>query len=304
MKIVVLGAGAIGSLFGAFLSKTNTVVLVGRTAQKEAIQKNGLTITGKTMMNIHLSLEDSIHNVDIIPDLLLVTVKSYDTEQAVRDARSIIRDNTMVLSMQNGLDNLEKIEKTVPIENILGGVTTHGAFLKKPGLVEHTGIGQTVIGEWTQKKSDRLCQLVSRFNEAGIQTKASSDLIKELWVKAIINSSINPLTAFFSCINGYLLENPLLECIVEKICVESTLVACSENVSVSAPLMIRRTKQVVRDTALNYSSMLQSVQQEKKTEIDAINGVIVQKGRKHGKDVMLNALLVDLVTSLSGENHV
>ncbi len=298
MNIVVLGAGAIGSLFGGLLSQKNTVVLVGRTPHITAIRKSGLTITGKTPMTVHVSAEDSIDNVHMQPDVLIIAVKSYDTEEAIQEAKSLITNKTIVISLQNGLDNIEKIKKTVDVKNILGGVTTHGAVLVKPGLVHHTGIGQTILGELTGENTNRIVDLVSLFNEAGIETIKTTNFLRELWIKTIINSSINPLTALFFCKNGYLLENPLLENVMNQICKESTAVAISEKIAVTYEEMAEKTKEVVRMTAENYSSMLQSVQRETKTEIDSINGTILQMGKKHGVDVSLNEILVYLMQSL------
>jgi len=113
MNIVILGAGAIGSLFGALLSKKNNVLLIGRTPHIQAITENGLIITGKTNTTVKILAEESIKKVTFSPDLLVLTVKSYDTETAIKEAKSIIDDSTIVLSLQNGLDNIDTMEKVV-----------------------------------------------------------------------------------------------------------------------------------------------------------------------------------------------
>jgi 2-dehydropantoate 2-reductase len=238
-------------------------------------------------------------DVPISPNLILFTVKSYDTETAIKQILPLIRDETLVISLQNGLDNIEKIEQIVDKNHIFAGVTTHGAIFSNPGVIRHTGKGKTILGELDGQRSKRLENIVRLFNEAGIETQISDDIEKEIWAKAIINSSINPLTAFFNCKNGYLLENPLLGKIVETICEESTNIAQVEGIKLTAPDMIQRTKEVIRDTASNYSSMLQSVQQGKKTEIDSINGKLVTIGKQHRIDTSLNKILVELVTSLT-----
>lgn len=299
MKIVIVGAGAIGSLFGALLAKNNTIVLVGRAPHVTTIQHNGLNINGKTHLHVKLSAVESVKDVPISPDLILLTVKSYDTEAAIKQTLPLIRDKTVVVSLQNGLDNMEKIEHVVDKDRILAGVTTHGAIFSNPGVIRHTGKGRTVLGELNGTRSKRLENIVRLFNEAGIKTQVSDDVVKEIWAKAIINSSINPLTAFFSCKNGYLLENPLLHKIVEAISEESTNIAQAEGIKLTGPDMTQRTKEVIRDTARNYSSMLQSVQQRKKTEIDSINGKLVTIGKQHRIDTSLNKILVELVTSLT-----
>ena len=146
MKIMVFGAGAIGSLFGSFLAKDHEVVLFARASHVDAIKKNGLEIFGKTKMKLDIRAESSLKDIDFIPDLILLTVKSYDTETAIKQALDVFGDNTVVLSLQNGLGNIDVLKKYVDCEKIFAGVTTHGAFFSKPGVVEHTEIGDTVFG--------------------------------------------------------------------------------------------------------------------------------------------------------------
>ena len=299
MNIVVLGAGAIGSLFGALLSKKNNVILIGRTSHVNAIRKNGLSIGGKTQLNVKISAKDSINSIPFSVDLLIVTVKSYDTKSAVDQAKQIIRDRTVVLSLQNGLDNIKAIEHVVERRQIIAGVTTHGAFFSKPGCIKHTGAGKTILGELDGESSERIKNIETVFNQVGIKAVVSENIIKEIWVKAVINSCINPLTAFFGCRNGYILENPILEKIVETVCEESTSVANAYGVKLSYLDMVNKTKEVIRETSENYSSMLQSVRKGKKTEIDSINGALVNIGRTYSIDVPLNEILVSLVKTLS-----
>ena len=301
MNIVILGAGAIGSLFGALLYKKNNVLLIGRTSHVNAIRKNGLTINGKTQLNVKISAEDSVDAVSFSVDLLIVTVKSYDTESAIDQAKQIIHNKTVVLSLQNGLDNIKAIEHVVDRRQIIVGVTTHGAFFSKPGCIKHTGVGKTILGELDGETSDRIKNIENVFNKSGIETVVSKNIIEDMWVKAVVNSCINPITAFFGCSNGYLLENPLLEKIVEKVCLESTNVANAYGMNLSRQIMIKKTKEVIRETSENYSSMLQSVRKGKKTEIDSINGVLVDIGRTYDVDVSLNEILVSLVKTFSNQ---
>ena len=298
MNIVIFGAGAVGSLFGALLSKKNNVSLVGRTSHVNAIRKNGLNIRGITQLNVKIPAENSVDNVTVSPDILILTVKSYDTESAINQAKKIINEDTIVLSLQNGLDNVDKIKKVVDHKNITAGVTTHGVIFSKPGIIVHTGKGYTVLGELDGTKTERIKHVVSLFNEASIETKISTDILREIWVKAIINSSINPLTTFFQCKNGYLLENPLLENIVEKTCKESALIAKANGVYLSHQDMYKKTRDVIQNTAENYSSMLQSFKRGRKTEIESINGRIVEVGRKQGMEMPMNETLVYLVKSV------
>jgi len=292
MNIVILGAGAIGSLFGGLLSKKNNVSLVGRKPHVQTITKNGLKIIGKTQLNVRISAEDSISKVGFSPDLLILSVKSYDTETAIKEAKTIIGDNTVVLSLQNGLDNIEKICKVVDKKNVVAGVTTHGVFFSKPGIIKHTGIGETFLGELNGKKTERIVNIVECFNRVGIETIVSQDIIKEMWYKTIINSSINSLTAIFQCKNGYLLRNQILEKLVEKICKESTNIARTDGIGISYKNALEKTKEVIRITSENQSSMFQSIRKGGRTEIESINGKLVEIGKKYHIETLLNETLI------------
>lgn len=299
MNIVVVGAGAIGSLFGGLLSRKNTVVLVGRQPHIRVVQQEGLSIEGKTHLHRKITAVDSIKDVHIAPDLILLTVKSYDTEVTTKQIAPFLSNDTIVLSIQNGLDNIEKIRQAIERNHILAGVTTHGSIHSDPGIIIHTGEGKTILGELDGQCSERLEKIIRIFNEAGIETYATNDIKMEIWAKAIINSSINPLTTILQCKNGYLLDNPLLERIVTYICEESTIIAQKEGMQLTSAEMIQRTKEVITETAKNYSSMLQSIQQGKKTEVDSINGFLVSLGKNHGILTPLNEILTLIVHSLS-----
>ncbi|MCK5030993.1 MAG: ketopantoate reductase family protein, partial [Thermoplasmatales archaeon] len=121
MNIVILGAGAIGSLFGALLSKHHNVLLLGKKPHVSAIQSNGLRIQGKTMFHEKISATDTVNDVSFDVDLLLLTVKSYDTIKAIKQAKPIISKNTIVLTFQNGLDNIEKLQSVISKNQILAG---------------------------------------------------------------------------------------------------------------------------------------------------------------------------------------
>jgi len=295
MKIVIIGAGAIGSFFGGLLSDVCDVTLVGRKKHVEKIKNNGLRITGKTDKKIKINAVEKIKEINYKPDFLIISVKSYDTEKAIKQSQEIIGLDTIIVSIQNGLNNIVKIKKYVSEENIFSTITTNGVVFKEPGMIEHTGIGKTIIGSITNKNKEKLDLFSKKLNESGIKNIISGEIRKEIWVKAIINSSINPLTAFFKCKNGYLIKNPVLEKIVERVCIESTRIANLHGLNLSINDMIFKTKEVIHDTSDNYSSMLQSINNNKKTEIDSINGIIYKYGKEEKLDLFLNHMLFNLI---------
>jgi len=298
MNIVIFGAGAIGSLFGALLNEVNNVILIGRKPHITAIKKNGLKIEGKTNLKAKIKAEFSVDNITFKPDLLILTVKSYDTETAIIQAKKIITKDTIVLSLQNGLGNIEKITKHICSEKVIAGITTHGAFFSKTGVIKHTGKGMTVLGELNSKKTKRLDNIIKLFNKAGIKTAESKNILIDVWSKAIINSSINPLTTIFQCKNGHLSENPILEKLLEMICKESVNIANADGIDFSYFDLLTKTREVVKNTSDNYSSMLQSILNRKKTEIDSINGKLIEIGKKYKISTLINEILVNSVKSL------
>jgi len=298
MNIVIYGAGAIGSFFGGLLSKNNNVVLIGRKKHVEAINKYGLKIEGETNLNIKISADDDIEKISFTPDLVVLTTKSYDTEKAINVIKKNINERAFVLSLQNGLNNLDVIKKNIDNNRIMAGITTHGCLFLKPGSIKHTGFGKTIIGK-LEKNNSKVDEIAKIFNKSEIQTEISDNIARDIWIKGIVNSSINPVTAFFECKNGYLLKNPILENMIEKICYESAKVANAIELNLKTDDMLQTTKNVINDTSENYSSMLQSIKHSKMSEIDSINGEIVKKGKKEKIEVSLNELLVYLVKSKS-----
>ncbi len=137
--------------------------------------------------------------------------------------------------------------------------------------------------------------IAAAFTASGLTTRISRDIHNDIWVKTIVNASINPVTAFFSCPNGYLLTNPVLRHVIDDTCRESTRIAQTDGLTVTAADMIRTTRTVIRTTAQNSSSMLQSLQQGKPTEIDALNAALTRIGAQHHIDTPLNTLLATLI---------
>jgi 2-dehydropantoate 2-reductase len=290
MKILVMGAGAIGSLIGGLLSASGEdVTLVGRYAHVRAIKKKGLRISGLT---------EKVVKVDarlrpFPADLVLLTVKSYDTEDAIKMVP--LRENTVVVSIQNGYGNLEQISKYAK-GRAIGGITSHASLFLSPGHVKHTGYGDTVIGEQDGRITERVKKIKKIFSEAGIPTKVTRDIRREIWKKLIVNCGINAITALASCKNGEILSRKELREIMILAVKEATEVAKIE--TEIKENMLRKTIDVIRKTAENESSMLQDLKRGRRTEIDAINGAIVRIAEREGMEAPLNKVLYSLVKSI------
>jgi 2-dehydropantoate 2-reductase len=323
MRVLIFGAGAVGSLFGGMLSQKYDVTLLGRKKHMDTVKKNGLKISGKTNITVH---PRTAMNVEGTYDLIILTVKSYDTEKSIETLKPILDKNTVILSLQNGLGNEEiivnslknrvfsirydgKVQSTFPSilgkadslsrgnKGVLRGITNHGVIFVKPGEIHHSGIGETVIGEIDGMITDRIKKICSMFNDAGIKTMVSKDIKKEVWAKTIINSAINPVTAITGLKNGYLLKIPRLTKLMEQVCLEGVKVANASGVFFDYDVF-EKTKKIAEFTANNKSSMLQDIESRKRTEIDFINGAIVKIGKKRGLETPVNSMLTVLVKGI------
>ncbi|AOW80323.1 2-dehydropantoate 2-reductase [Halodesulfurarchaeum formicicum] len=219
-------------------------------------------------------------------DLLLLAVKSYDTATAMAEVESYLAD-TEVLTLQNGLGNIQTIREVVGENQVIGGTTTMAAFIPEPGRVRIESRGQTRIGRpWDG--TDGLDAVTETFRTAGFDIQAASDIRTAIWEKVLINVGINPVTALGRVPNGHLRSGPgreLLEAAIE----EAAQVAAAEGYHVADP--IEQAIQVVQDTATNRSSMSQDLQRGTRTEIESLNGAIVDRAEKHGIHVPVNRTL-------------
>jgi 2-dehydropantoate 2-reductase len=302
MKIVVFGAGAMGSFIGGLLSRKYEVTLIGRKPHIDAINTIGLKITGETDLLCRPPSFIRVTDLETKPDLLILTVKSYDTETAIKQALPIVEDHTTILSIQNGIGNIETIKKWVDHEGlqsqILGGTTCHGVTFIEPGHVHHAGSGDTIIGCFDRRNTTVTEEVSKMFNSVGLNSTVTTDISGELWSKGIVNASINPITAITGLKNRYILELQGLKMLMEQTCRESVSVAKAEGIKLDVNGLIGRTHSVIRQTGENKSSMLQDLERGKRTEIDAINGVIIETAKRHGIQTPINSVLYTLVKGI------
>ncbi len=296
--IVFFGAGSIGSLFAAKLANRYpdyTISVVGRKDHVDAIKKNGLRVSGESDFCVKVPAFESIDEVPSKISLLFLCVKNYQTEEAVVQIKDHLSKECVIVSLQNGLSHLEVLKQNFEDHEIVVGVTSHGAQKLQPGVIEHTGIGFTTIGNLTNASDKRLSQICTLFSESKIVTSSDVDIVSILWKKAIINSSINPITAFLEVENGQLANNPILKDFVSAVCAESCAIARARGFDIEFDSALDKTFEVIAQTKKNKSSMLQCVLAKKKTEIESINGVFVSVGSSLGIDAHLNSLLMHLI---------
>jgi 2-dehydropantoate 2-reductase len=294
MRICVFGAGSLGSAVGGILAANNEVVLIGRRQHVRAVRQKGLILTGSVARRVRVEAYEKVDETSP-PELLIITTKAYDTKEAVEICSDWAAPGTMVLTLQNGLGNLELL-RTWKRKRAFGGTITMGASLTAPGRVRVSGLGSVVIGSDMDAEG---AGLISRtFSSCGIPSKTSGNVWGEMWAKAIVNACINPTTAILKVPNGALLTSPSISRLVRDVCKECEVIADSCGVSLPYRPMISRVRAVARETSKNRSSMLQDVEPGRRTEINQINGIIAESGAMHGVPAPLNRALVAIVEAI------
>ncbi|MGI6065308.1 MAG: ketopantoate reductase family protein [Bacillota bacterium] len=306
MRVVVVGAGAMGSLTGGLLAQSGIEVILFDILKErvEPISRHGLIIEGSWGRQV-VRVQATTRTDDLNrADMLIVLVKSYDTRAAVWGVRNCIGSQTLVLTLQNGLGNVEAISGIVPVERVFAGVTSHGAMLTAPGTVRHNGGAKTYIGNVINREKDGAQNIARVLSMAGIETEVSPDIQGALWTKLIVNAAINPLTAISGLYNGELQEHRDILEIMQQIVNEAMGVAAAEKVKLQADDMLSYVKSICHATASNKSSMLMDILNGRRTEIDAINGMIVQKAKEHYLSAPVNETITHLVRVLERSNEL
>lgn len=300
MKIAIVGPGAIGTLFGLFLKKAKEDVFFLDHNQKRAqrLKRDGIKIEG--VSGTHRTDVNATANAKEIgpADLVVVCVKSYDTEDAMKDAKPLIDDRTMVMTLQNGVGNVQIIEEMVGEDRVIGGVTNQGANVKDWGHVIHAGRADTVIGKRDGRVLGPIRDVAKTLNRAGFQTKVSRDIDSIIWSKLIINVGINALTAITRLNNGRLIEYDGTRAIMKRLVAEAVKVAKRKRIKLIYDDPIQKVEFVCKATAKNVSSMLQDVRKKRKTEIDFINGAIVRQGSSYNIPTPANDQITDIIKTI------
>ncbi|MCD6434857.1 MAG: 2-dehydropantoate 2-reductase [Clostridiales bacterium] len=297
MKIAIIGAGAMGSLYGGKLCNAgNEVFLVDIWKDHvDKINNEGLTMleNDKEIISHPIAVTEA-KGIGIV-DLAIIFVKSIHTGDAVKNSSAILGENTLVLSLQNGYGNIEKIADYVKEENIIAGTTAHGATMIGPGYINHAGSGVTHIGLVTGKLNSRVEEVADIMKKAGFNTDVSVKVMELIWAKLIINVGVNALTAILKIKNGQLLDyKESLEMMRDAV-TEAVEVAKASGIVFDLEEVFEGVVDVARKTGQNKSSMFQDVLKSRKTEIEMINGAIVNEGNKYGVATPINGMLVNLI---------
>ncbi|MCH7681444.1 2-dehydropantoate 2-reductase [candidate division KSB1 bacterium] len=298
-NITIFGVGAIATLFGFFLNKvSDRITLFGAwTEQINAITENGLTFMDPdgNKWTRRLNITNNLHHVPPT-DVALILVKSYQTKRTGEQVKGVLRPNGLAVTLQNGLGNVEILQEALGEDRVVAGITYHAANLSALACVQHAGAGKTFLGMKVGRET-QLNEIVNLLNKAGIQTELIKNIASLSWSKLIVNAGINPLTALLEIENGDLLHDPLLGKILAATVQEVAAVATRHGISLPHSDPVEHVFDICRATARNRSSMLQDIVRGAKTEIEAINGAVVDLGVRYGIPTPVNQFLLEQVQS-------
>jgi 2-dehydropantoate 2-reductase len=293
--VVVLGAGAMGCLLAGLTARSRrSVALVDVVQEKVDALGSGIRFSGVEGEFV-VPVEATSDSGSLAPpDFLLFCVKAYDTRAAASQHAHLAGPQTLVITLQNGLGNIEAISDSIDPGRLLAGTTSLGANMIEPGHVHFAGRGKVELGELDGTLSDRLERSAALFRDSGVEVELSRDVQALLWSKLVVNVGINALTALLDVRNGVLLELPAARELMGRAVGEAVQVASRCGVVMNLDEAVAHVEAVARATARNRSSMLADVSAGRPTEVDQINGAVVERAAQHGIDAPVNEVLTRL----------
>lgn len=289
----ILGAGSIGCLFGACLRRAGVdVTLIARADGAAALRARG-GVTLQTDSGSALVAVPGVAAAALAGPVrqLLICTKAHQSAAALASIQPALAADAVLVLLQNGLGVREQLQPLLPQATILHAVSTEGAYQHERFHVVHAGRGHTLLGALDGAAQARAHAAAASLR-CELALRAVTDIGAHLWRKLAVNCVINPLSALHGCRNGELLQQPGIETSVAALCAEVSAVAAADGQALAPAALAAAAFEVMRATAANRSSMLQDLEQRRRTEIDFINGHVVALGARFGIDCPANRRLL------------
>ncbi|MHA1155207.1 MAG: ketopantoate reductase family protein [Candidatus Heimdallarchaeota archaeon] len=304
---LVLGSGSVGSLIGGLLTREGyNVFMIGRAPHITITGGNGLKIQGlieKQVEPINAGTFDYIYPiVEMLNDeinYIIITTKAHQTRQAAEEIMPIVCKHTTIVSIQNGIGTEEILQELYPDNLVLRGVTSIGVSRPKPGVVDYSGRGKTLIGYTTDAEKEKANLLVQALNKSGLETELESNIQGAVFTKTIVNCALNPLTAIHQVKNAEIYKQKVLRNKATTLAKEAWTVTKKLGIKLPVEDPVKYAMDVIKKTGENTNSMLSDVRNKKKTEIDFITGKIVSFADEleievpHNKEVYKEILAIE-----------
>ena len=306
LKVAVLGAGAMGCLFGGLLAEKglNVILIDVWKEHVDAINKDGLKMDGHggdRVIKVKATSDPS--SLDKV-DAIIVMCKATALEPALNSIKNIIGDKTVFMSFQNGIGHEAIIQSIVGNEKVIGGTTTQASNILGPGHIMNHGSLPSWIGEYEGGITDRIKEIADTFTAHNLETIAAEDVKKRKWMKLFALTAIGPLSAIFDLHHTDLYinnkANEVSRGLGKEIILETREVALADGVNVSEDECLFMFNKIVDSMQTNKSSMAFDVQYKRKTEIDFISGAVSKIGKKHGVKTPLNDLMYKMIKVKEG----
>ena len=304
MKFAVFGAGGVGSFYGGMLAKAGyEVVFIGRGKHLEAMKSKGLLIKSYKFGNWlvkedgnRVVFTDNYKVADKV-DVVLVTVKSYDTKNVAPKVAEILKDYGVAISIQNGIENEEILGEFLGEDRVLGATAFIGTYVESPGVVVHEAAGLLEIGELSGEITERVKELASLLGDAGIEVRVSKNIKYTLWKKLVWNVAFNPYSVVTGATVGEMLSMPETRDVLRNLMVECYKVAKEEGINLKSSVIEKYLSS--SPDLMNYkTSMLLDFERGKPLEIDGITGALIRRAEKHGLEVPYNRCIYATVKLL------
>ena len=302
MKIAIIGAGAMGSLFASYLSKDNEVFLIDHKKEKvEKINKEGIKVKENDGSTRHYKVGAYMYDDDIeIPDIIFNFVKTFKNQEALENISHIIGDDTILVSLQNGYGNDKDLERYQKKNNIVLGSTTHGSTLLSDGEIFHAGSGMTYLGENPHNKKS-IGVVKNALEKAGFEPEISQDIDKLVIEKLFINIGINAITALADKENSCIYKNKYAKDMSKLLVDEACQIFNLYGYNFDKEEVFSKVLATAEKTGKNTSSMRADLLRGNKSEIDKINQIIVEKARAKNQNSPYNEAISLLIKAKEGE---
>jgi 2-dehydropantoate 2-reductase len=303
-KIYVLGAGAVGCYFGGMLARGHhDVTFIARPERTAALNESGLEMDCKAFhetVQVKASADPSILSD---ADLVLLSVKSLDTERMLAEVKSILPSKAVILSLQNGVANIDLASKIIA-NPIYAAVVYVAAEMIGPRTMKHHGRGELLIGNLGQGTSvgdQNLKEITRLFEEAGVPCSLAPQIKRDMWLKFMVNCSFNAISGIGQIPYGEMMKSPGIVKLIEEITKEFLVIAAHEKVDISMSEALAVNKSIATTMLTQVSSTAQDLARGKMTEIDFLNGYIVELGKRYKVATPYNESVYALVKMLESQ---
>jgi len=299
MHTYVIGAGAMGGIYGGLLAKAGYEVTLIDIRQDHigVVERDGLVVEG--VRGHHVIRVPAQTDATGLPpaDFAIIFTDANSTKDAARTAQLLLKPDGFALTLQNGIGNVESLIETLGKDRVVAGVTMNSGAFPRPGHAAYTNAGVTSIGELDGRTTPRIEAIAGMLNKAGIETKVVSDPMAEIWSKFVLNCAINSLTAVTGLRSGEMYRTPEVNALQDRVIDEILAVVERKGIKLAEPEPRKKIKAHCR-IRYNRPSMMQHMEQGRRTEIDALNGALVREAKALGIAVPYNEAVVAIVKGM------